>query len=177
MGGYTPLHLAAIHNHENIMELLKIYGADTSLRDHSGKLAEQYTTIRSPLRSSNSNNSSGSLRSKASNGSLNGSQLKHSSSSSHSHTKLSDKGRSESSSSSSSAFIRIGSLNKMRKTAAAIKGIKSWGSAESVSDSNTMPPPKSSSKKKRSKKTLSTPPMDKIVSGSKDSDSDSAYGF
>ncbi|XP_025016203.1 RNA polymerase II subunit A C-terminal domain phosphatase isoform X1 [Tetranychus urticae] len=169
-GGYTPLHLAAIHNHEHILELFKIYGADTSIRDYSGKLAEQYSN-RGPLRTAN-------LNSKLSNGSLNGSQHKHHSSSSHNHTKITDKGRSESSSSSSSAFIRIGSLNKMRKTAAAIKGIKSWGSAESVSDSNTMPPPKSStSKKKRSKKTLSSPPMDKIVSSSRDSDSDSAYGF
>jgi len=48
---------------------------------------------------------------------------------------FSDKGKSE-----SSAFNRIGSLNnKVRKTAAAITGIKNWGSNESVSESVSSP--------------------------------------
>ncbi|CAL1540098.1 unnamed protein product [Lymnaea stagnalis] len=41
--GYTPLHLAAIHGHEHIIELLvQTFKADPNLRDYSGKKAKQY---------------------------------------------------------------------------------------------------------------------------------------
>ncbi|KAK7505250.1 hypothetical protein BaRGS_00003412 [Batillaria attramentaria] len=41
--GYTPLHLAAIHGHEDIIDLLvTVYKADPNLRDYSGKKAKQY---------------------------------------------------------------------------------------------------------------------------------------
>ncbi|RUS89415.1 hypothetical protein EGW08_002852, partial [Elysia chlorotica] len=42
-GGYTALHLAAIHGHEQIIELLvQTFKADANLRDYSGKKAKQY---------------------------------------------------------------------------------------------------------------------------------------
>ncbi|XP_067266731.1 ankyrin repeat domain-containing protein SOWAHC [Chanodichthys erythropterus] len=41
--GYTPLHLAAMHNHIEIMKLLVgAYDADVDVRDYSGKKASQY---------------------------------------------------------------------------------------------------------------------------------------
>ncbi|XP_059164880.1 ankyrin repeat domain-containing protein SOWAHA-like [Physella acuta] len=41
--GYTPLHLAAIHDHEYIIELLvQTFKADPNIRDYSGKKAKQY---------------------------------------------------------------------------------------------------------------------------------------
>ncbi|GFO06129.1 ankyrin repeat domain-containing protein 57 [Plakobranchus ocellatus] len=41
--GYTALHLAAIHGHEHIIELLvQTFKADANLRDYSGKKAKQY---------------------------------------------------------------------------------------------------------------------------------------
>lgn len=41
-GGYTPLHLAAMQNHYAVAELLvKVYGADTNIRDYSGRKAKQ----------------------------------------------------------------------------------------------------------------------------------------
>ncbi|XP_073701296.1 ankyrin repeat domain-containing protein SOWAHC [Garra rufa] len=41
--GYTPLHLAAMHNHIEIMKLLVgAYDADVDVRDYSGKKAAQY---------------------------------------------------------------------------------------------------------------------------------------
>ncbi|GFR69582.1 ankyrin repeat domain-containing protein SOWAHB, partial [Elysia marginata] len=41
--GYTALHLAAIHGHEHIIELLvQTFRADANLRDYSGKKAKQY---------------------------------------------------------------------------------------------------------------------------------------
>ncbi|XP_062613679.1 ankyrin repeat domain-containing protein SOWAHC-like isoform X1 [Saccostrea cucullata] len=41
--GYTALHLAAMHGHEDIIELLvSTYKADANLRDYSGKKAKQY---------------------------------------------------------------------------------------------------------------------------------------
>ncbi|KAL8570104.1 hypothetical protein ACOMHN_033783 [Nucella lapillus] len=41
--GYTPLHLAAIHGHEEVIELLvSVYKADANIRDYSGKKAKQY---------------------------------------------------------------------------------------------------------------------------------------
>ncbi|GBN43013.1 hypothetical protein AVEN_214006-1 [Araneus ventricosus] len=42
-GGYTPVHIASLHKHEMIVHLLvHTYGADASLRDYSGKRADQY---------------------------------------------------------------------------------------------------------------------------------------
>ncbi|XP_063070542.1 ankyrin repeat domain-containing protein SOWAHC [Engraulis encrasicolus] len=41
--GYTPLHLAAMHNHVEVMKLLVgAYDADVEMRDYSGKKASQY---------------------------------------------------------------------------------------------------------------------------------------
>ncbi|KAL3860419.1 hypothetical protein ACJMK2_010543 [Sinanodonta woodiana] len=41
--GYTPLHLAAMQGHEEIIELLvHTYKADPNVRDYSGKKAKQY---------------------------------------------------------------------------------------------------------------------------------------
>lgn len=42
-GGYTPLHIAALHNQEYIMAMLVgEYGANPSIRDNSGKKARHY---------------------------------------------------------------------------------------------------------------------------------------
>lgn len=42
-GGYTPLHIAALHNQEYILTMLvSEYGADVSVRDNSGKKAYYY---------------------------------------------------------------------------------------------------------------------------------------
>ncbi|KAM9829220.1 LOW QUALITY PROTEIN: uncharacterized protein ACBT44_004196 [Syngnathus typhle] len=42
-GGYTPLHIAALHGHRNILDLLVgTYGAKENLRDYSGRLALHY---------------------------------------------------------------------------------------------------------------------------------------
>ncbi|XP_071203727.1 ankyrin repeat domain-containing protein SOWAHC-like [Salvelinus alpinus] len=47
--GYTPLHIAALHGHRHILELLiGKYGAKKNLRDYSGHLACQYLNIREP---------------------------------------------------------------------------------------------------------------------------------
>ncbi|XP_067300772.1 ankyrin repeat domain-containing protein SOWAHC [Pseudorasbora parva] len=46
--GYTPLHLAAMHNHIEVVKLLVgAYDADVDIRDYSGKKASQYlrTTV------------------------------------------------------------------------------------------------------------------------------------
>lgn len=41
--GYTPLHIAAIHSHEPVLNLLVCeYGANCNIRDNSGKKAYQY---------------------------------------------------------------------------------------------------------------------------------------
>ncbi|XP_017557647.1 ankyrin repeat domain-containing protein SOWAHC-like [Pygocentrus nattereri] len=41
--GYTPLHLAAMHNHMEVVKLLiGAYDADVEVRDYSGKKASQY---------------------------------------------------------------------------------------------------------------------------------------
>ncbi|XP_017340292.1 ankyrin repeat domain-containing protein SOWAHB [Ictalurus punctatus] len=41
--GYTPLHVAAIHSHESVLNLLvRDYGANCHIRDNSGKKAYQY---------------------------------------------------------------------------------------------------------------------------------------
>ncbi|XP_036985707.2 ankyrin repeat domain-containing protein SOWAHA [Artibeus jamaicensis] len=41
-GGYTPLHLAALHGHEDAAVLLVGLGAQVHVRDHSGRRAYQY---------------------------------------------------------------------------------------------------------------------------------------
>ncbi|XP_051914616.1 ankyrin repeat domain-containing protein SOWAHC [Hippocampus zosterae] len=42
-GGYTPLHIAALHGHRKILDLLVgTYGAKENLRDYSGHLALHY---------------------------------------------------------------------------------------------------------------------------------------
>ncbi|XP_015204916.2 ankyrin repeat domain-containing protein SOWAHA [Lepisosteus oculatus] len=42
-GGYTPLHIAAIHGHEQLLAtLVQDYGANSHIRDNSGKKPYQY---------------------------------------------------------------------------------------------------------------------------------------
>ncbi|XP_055499293.1 ankyrin repeat domain-containing protein SOWAHA-like [Leucoraja erinacea] len=49
-GGYTPLHIAAIHSRDNvIIELVGKYGAKTTLRDYSGKRPHHYLAKESSL--------------------------------------------------------------------------------------------------------------------------------
>ncbi|XP_054713156.1 uncharacterized protein LOC129222650 [Uloborus diversus] len=112
--GYTPVHLATLYKHDMIVHLLvHTYGADPSIRDYSGKRADQYpdnhvrtvsgvkTMERKPLK-----------------------------------TRPLEK-------EPSSGFIRIGSLNlrKSRKSAvfASVRGsTRSWGSATELRLSNYM---------------------------------------
>ncbi|TDH10153.1 hypothetical protein EPR50_G00072110 [Perca flavescens] len=47
--GYTPLHIAALHGHRHILDLLLVtYGAKDNLRDYSGHLARHYLNIKEP---------------------------------------------------------------------------------------------------------------------------------
>ncbi|KAJ0064812.1 hypothetical protein NL108_015589, partial [Boleophthalmus pectinirostris] len=47
--GYTPLHIAALHGHRHILDLLVgTYGAKENLRDYSGHLAFHYLNIKEP---------------------------------------------------------------------------------------------------------------------------------
>ncbi|KAG7221650.1 hypothetical protein INR49_000017 [Caranx melampygus] len=47
--GYTPLHIAALHGHQHILDLLVgTYGAKENLRDYSGHLACHYLNIKEP---------------------------------------------------------------------------------------------------------------------------------
>ena len=49
-GGHTPLHIAAIHGHKNIIRLLvQKFSADVRLRDTAGKKAWQYLGGAAPL--------------------------------------------------------------------------------------------------------------------------------
>ncbi|XP_071333417.1 ankyrin repeat domain-containing protein SOWAHC [Trachinotus anak] len=49
VSGYTPLHIAALHGHRHILDLLiGTYGAKENLRDYSGHLACHYLNIREP---------------------------------------------------------------------------------------------------------------------------------
>jgi hypothetical protein len=44
--GYTPLHMAALHGHEDLIELLvEAYGANVNIRDYSGKKPKHYLKI------------------------------------------------------------------------------------------------------------------------------------
>ncbi|KAF2355139.1 Ankyrin repeat-containing domain [Trinorchestia longiramus] len=45
--GYTPLHLAAMYNRQDVFDLLVHYGSDLNIRDYSGKKPRQYNTIAS----------------------------------------------------------------------------------------------------------------------------------
>uniref|UniRef100_A0A3Q3A2Q2 SOWAHA-C winged helix-turn-helix domain-containing protein n=1 Tax=Kryptolebias marmoratus TaxID=37003 RepID=A0A3Q3A2Q2_KRYMA len=48
-GGQTPLHLAAIHGHKKVIQLLvRKFDADVRLRDTAGKKPWQYLSVRSP---------------------------------------------------------------------------------------------------------------------------------
>ncbi|KAL4623753.1 ankyrin repeat domain-containing protein SOWAHC-like isoform X3 [Arapaima gigas] len=49
--GYTPLHIAALHGHHHIIDLLvRTYGsAKENVRDHSGHLAYQYLNTKDPV--------------------------------------------------------------------------------------------------------------------------------
>ncbi|RWS11620.1 ankyrin repeat domain-containing protein SOWAHB-like protein [Dinothrombium tinctorium] len=147
IGGHTPLHLAAMFGHKDVMELLTdVYHANPNVRDYSGKLPRQYLKQVSldELKSTAKNNHD----------SFNDRQAIGGQKSQPEGRRMSD---------ASSSFIRIGSLNsKMRRTAYALTGIKSWGSAESLSENtqpkdHLMPPPSRYSllKKKRNKKALS----------------------
>uniref|UniRef100_A0A671QYJ5 SOWAHA-C winged helix-turn-helix domain-containing protein n=1 Tax=Sinocyclocheilus anshuiensis TaxID=1608454 RepID=A0A671QYJ5_9TELE len=45
--GYTPLHIAALHGHRHIFDLLvRTYGAKENLRDYSGHIAYHYLSLR-----------------------------------------------------------------------------------------------------------------------------------
>uniref|UniRef100_I3KIB9 SOWAHA-C winged helix-turn-helix domain-containing protein n=1 Tax=Oreochromis niloticus TaxID=8128 RepID=I3KIB9_ORENI len=47
VSGYTPLHIAALHGHRHILDLLVgTYGAKENLRDYSGHLACHYLNIK-----------------------------------------------------------------------------------------------------------------------------------
>ncbi|XP_074499389.1 uncharacterized protein LOC141772372 [Sebastes fasciatus] len=49
VSGYTPLHIAALHGHQHILDLLiATYGAKENLRDYSGRLAFHYLNIKEP---------------------------------------------------------------------------------------------------------------------------------
>ncbi|KAK5623414.1 hypothetical protein CRENBAI_014558 [Crenichthys baileyi] len=48
-GGYTPLHIAALHGHRHILDLLiGTYGAKENVRDYSGHLPSHYLNIKDP---------------------------------------------------------------------------------------------------------------------------------
>ncbi|MED6238386.1 hypothetical protein ATANTOWER_019653 [Ataeniobius toweri] len=48
-GGYTPLHIAALHGHRHILDLLiGTYGAKENVRDYSGHLPGHYLNIKDP---------------------------------------------------------------------------------------------------------------------------------
>ncbi|XP_023227843.1 ankyrin repeat domain-containing protein SOWAHA-like isoform X2 [Centruroides sculpturatus] len=125
-GGYTPLHLAAMFCHEEIMEILiHSYGADPNMRDYSGKKPHQYL----PESISQQYEAATNYCVKPSLG-------------------VPDVN-----------FMRIGSLNaKVQKTivgtgkSSRLTRLKSWGSADNLSDllaSKMMPPPKSAPPKKK----------------------------
>ncbi|XP_030389379.1 ankyrin repeat domain-containing protein SOWAHC-like [Gopherus evgoodei] len=48
--GYTPLYIAALHGHRQVMDLLvRSYGAKQNVRDYSGHLARHYLGAEKPL--------------------------------------------------------------------------------------------------------------------------------
>ncbi|GIY49394.1 uncharacterized protein CDAR_600771 [Caerostris darwini] len=161
--GYTPLHIAAMFGHEEIMEvLINTYGADSSMRDYSGKRplhylpktqAERFITLFPSLSFPIL------LCGKTAAG----------------------KGDKEPS------LMRMGSLNsKVKKPSVlsasgrAITRMKSWGSADNIPDRamNLMPPPKTFPKKKKSRKHTDIIGLSENWRGrTPDSDSDSATGL
>uniref|UniRef100_A0A3P9QB68 SOWAHA-C winged helix-turn-helix domain-containing protein n=1 Tax=Poecilia reticulata TaxID=8081 RepID=A0A3P9QB68_POERE len=47
--GYTPLHIAALHGHRHILDLLiGTYGAKENVRDYSGRLPGHYLNVKDP---------------------------------------------------------------------------------------------------------------------------------
>ncbi|XP_062872109.1 ankyrin-3 [Trichomycterus rosablanca] len=51
--GYTPLHIAALHGHLHIVDLLiQVYGAKENLRDYSGHFASHYLNIQTKVEES-----------------------------------------------------------------------------------------------------------------------------
>ncbi|XP_036003414.1 ankyrin repeat domain-containing protein SOWAHC [Fundulus heteroclitus] len=47
--GYTPLHIAALHGHRHIIDLLiGTYGAKENVRDYSGHLPSRYLNVKDP---------------------------------------------------------------------------------------------------------------------------------
>lgn len=49
-GGYTPLHIATIHNKSELMKkLIKEYNADINIRDNSGRKARHYVSNEVPF--------------------------------------------------------------------------------------------------------------------------------
>uniref|UniRef100_A0A3Q1JKC5 SOWAHA-C winged helix-turn-helix domain-containing protein n=1 Tax=Anabas testudineus TaxID=64144 RepID=A0A3Q1JKC5_ANATE len=49
VSGYTPLHIAALHGHQHILDLLiGTYGAKVNVRDYSGRLAFHYLNMKEP---------------------------------------------------------------------------------------------------------------------------------
>ncbi|XP_076050986.1 ankyrin repeat domain family member sosondowah [Oratosquilla oratoria] len=178
-GGYTPLHIAAMYNRHDVFDLLSHYGADTNLRDYSGKKPRQYSMSTIPLqgnqklaqrRNSVKEASTGFLRI----GSLNVKVRK-----------------------TTEAFNQLLSRDSDAKLH------RAWGSSDSIHDADKdnksmMPPPKFGPIKKRKTKKgadfISRPvslPQGLLESSTPsstvmttqlppinaDSDSDSAYGF
>ncbi|KAK8761995.1 hypothetical protein V5799_026739 [Amblyomma americanum] len=131
--GYTPLHLAYMFNQYHIAELLRAYGADANVRDHSGRKPSQYHKggIPQPVKSTG----------------LSGPR------SVPQPSRSLDKDL---------GFMRMGSFNsRVKRTAAAltspfgVQKLKPWGSADSVADgAPPMGPPKGTIKKKKAKKVI-----------------------
>ena len=49
-GGYTPLHIAAQHNHQEVFDLLVgAYKADANVRDYAGKKPRHYMNVQVQL--------------------------------------------------------------------------------------------------------------------------------
>ncbi|GIX75948.1 uncharacterized protein CDAR_291691 [Caerostris darwini] len=150
--GYTPVHLAALYKHDMIVHLLvHTYGADDSIRDYSGKRADQYPDNY--------------IRVVAGHKAAERRPLKQ---------RPPEK---EPTAPSSNSFMRIGSLNlrKARKSAvfASVRG----GSRNRSSIGDIRFGSHASMRKKLHK---SMPPLEKksdLIEKKNDSDSDSNYGF
>ncbi|XP_067125739.1 ankyrin repeat domain-containing protein SOWAHC-like [Centruroides vittatus] len=141
VSGYTPLHLAAMFCHEEIMEILiHSYGADPNMRDYSGKKPHQYlpASIISTYTIKN---------------------IKTLFSLFTEYEAATNYCVRPSLGVPDVNFMRIGSLNaKVQKTivgtgkSSRLTRLKSWGSADNLSDllaSKMMPPPKSAPPKKK----------------------------
>jgi len=175
-GGYTPLHIAAQHNHQEVFDLLvQAYRADANIRDYAGKKPRQYMII----------------------GDTAGMGL---SISNDTFRQLKDRGKNRASRNEKNpGILRFGSLSvKVKKTTEAFNNYfnKDGGSdfkPKWESDVNKMPPPKFAPiKKRKSKRTVDfgrtksapvTPersPVKEVIPEAAEenvSDSDSEYGF